>query len=75
MSHFEVVYGINPIGLLDLVPKATKKLFSSDADKRIKEIKKLHEQVRVTIEKQNELYMKVANKYRKHVEFSVGDLV
>ena len=42
MSPFEVVYGSNPIGPLDLVPYPTKKQFNGDVDERVKEIKKLH---------------------------------
>ena len=75
MSPFEVVYGVNPIGPLDLLPYPTKKQFSGDANERVKEIKKLHEHVRAFIEKQNERYVKAANKHRKHVEFNMGDLV
>ena len=32
LSPFKVVYGVNPIGLLDLVPYPTKKQFSGDAN-------------------------------------------
>ena len=39
MSPFEVVYGVNPIGPLDVLPYATKKQFSGDANDRVKEIK------------------------------------
>ena len=59
-SLFEVIYGDNPTGLLDLVPYSTTKL---------------HEDVKATIEKQNEMYIQAANKYRKHVEFNTSDLV
>ena len=41
ISHFEVVYGTNPIDPLDLVPYSTKKQFGGDADQRVKEIKKI----------------------------------
>ena len=57
-SPFEVVYGLQPIGPLDLAPHATSKQFSGDTEIRTKEIKKLHEEVRLKIEKQNEKYMK-----------------
>lgn len=46
-----------------------------DADERAKQIKKLHESVKATIDKQNDKYMQAANKHRKLVEFNVGDLV
>ena len=75
MSPFEVVYGVNPIGPLDLLPYLTKKQFSGDASERVKEIKKIHELVRASIEKQNERHVRAANKHRKHVEFNVGDLL
>ena len=52
ISPFKVVYGVNPIGPLDLLPYPTKKQFSGDANKRVKEIKKLHELIRASIEKQ-----------------------
>ena len=64
-----------PIGPLDLVPRATKHQFSGDAETRVKEIRKLHEDVKVKIEKQNEKYQKAMNKNRKKMEFKVGDLV
>ena len=51
MSPFEVVYGANLIGSLDLVSYPTKKLFIIDADERVKEIKKLHEHVKSSFEK------------------------
>ena len=75
MSPFEVVYGVNLISPLDLLPYPTKKQFSGDANERVKEIKKLHELVRASIEKQNERYVRAKNKHRKHVEFNVRDLV
>ena len=73
MSHFEVVYETNPIGPLDLVPYPSKKQFNGDTDERVKEIKKLHELVRASIEKQNEKYIRAANKHGKHMVFNVGD--
>ena len=51
MNPFEVVYGANLIGLLDLVPYPTKKLFIVDVDERVKKIKKLHEHVKSSFEK------------------------
>ena len=57
-SPFPVIYGTNPIGPLDLVPYSIKRQFSWDAIERVEEIQKLHEQVRASIEKQNERYVK-----------------
>ena len=50
-SPFEVVYGLQSIGPMELAPHATIKQFSGDAEVRAKEIKKLHEEVHLKIEK------------------------
>ena len=46
-SLFEVVYSLIPIGPLDLVPRAIKHQFSGDAEIKVKEIRKLHKDVKV----------------------------
>ncbi|CAL2257294.1 unnamed protein product [Prunus armeniaca] len=74
-SPFMVVYGSNPISPLDLAPLPTSYQFSGDAEERAKNIKKLHEQVRERIIKQNEKYQRQANKHRKPAAFKEGDLV
>ena len=70
---FEVVYGLQPIGPMELAPHPTIQQFSGDAEVRAKEIKKLHEEVRLKIEKKNAKYVEQANRRRKYVEFEVGD--
>ena len=60
---------------MELAPHATIKQFSGDVEVRAKEIKKLHEEVRLKIEKQNAKYVEQENRHRKYVEFEVGDLV
>ena len=42
-SPFEVVYGLQPIGFMDLAPHAITKQFREDVEVRAKEIKKLLE--------------------------------
>lgn len=74
-SPFEIVYGKHPITPLDLVPSKTETTFSGVADERVKYIKKLHEQVREKIAKQNEKYAQQGNKHRRKVTFQVGDEV
>ena len=74
-SPFEVVYGLQPIGPMKLAPHPTIQQFSGDAEVRAKEIKKLHEEVRLKIEKNNAKYVEQANRRRKYVEFEVGELV
>jgi hypothetical protein len=74
-SPFEAVYGLNPIGPLELAPLLVTKHLSGDAEERAKEIKKLYEQIRGRILKKNEKYSKQANKHRKPAAFKEGDLV
>ncbi|WOG81676.1 hypothetical protein DCAR_0100827 [Daucus carota subsp. sativus] len=74
-SPFEVVYGQNPSSPLDLAPLPATNNFSGDAVDRADHIKKLHEQVRLKIVKQNEKYKKQANKFRKPAVYKEGDLV
>ncbi|PKI44976.1 hypothetical protein CRG98_034615 [Punica granatum] len=74
-SLFEVVYGSNPIGPLDLVPFPINHSFSSDAEERVKQIWSMHKEVRKKIIRQNEKYTEQANKFRKPTTFKEGDLV
>ena len=74
-SPFEVAYGLQPIGPMNLAPHATTKQFSGDAKVRAKETKKLHENDLLKIEKQNANYVEQENRRRKFVEFEVGELV
>ena len=74
-SPFEAVYGMNPIGPLDLSPIHVNSQFSGEADERAKFIKKIHEQVRSKILKQTEKYKRQHDKHRKKVVFKEGDLV
>ena len=74
-SPFEVVYGLQPIGAMEFAPHPTIHQFSGDAEVRAKEIKKLHKEVRLKIEKNNAKYVEQAYRCRKYVEFEVGELV
>jgi len=75
LSPFQVVYGCNPRTPLDLTPLPTPAKFSWEAEKRAKEIKDLHTQVRERIEKVNSQIMQQVNKHKKGVQFQPGDLV
>ena len=48
---------------------------SFEAEERAREMKKLHEKIRAQTEKTTAVYKEKANKHRKHMEFSPGDLV
>ena len=71
-SPFEVVYGLQQIRPMELAPI---KQLSGDVEVRSKEIKKLHEEVCLKIEKQNAKYVELENRRHKYVEFEVGDLI
>ena len=75
ISPFKVVYGLDPLGPLDLVPRPLDQKPSADAEQRVKEIQHLHEKVRVRIRKSNLSYSTQANKHRRERVFQPGDLV
>uniref|UniRef100_A0A2N9G3B0 Reverse transcriptase n=1 Tax=Fagus sylvatica TaxID=28930 RepID=A0A2N9G3B0_FAGSY len=74
-SPFEIVYGFNPLTLLDLLPLPVNERTSLDGQKKAEMVKKLHESVRQHIEKKNEQYANKANKGRRQVIFEPGDWV
>jgi hypothetical protein len=61
-SPFEIVYGFNPLTLLDLLPLPVNERTSLDGQKKAEMVKKLHESVQQHIEKKNEQYANKANK-------------
>jgi len=64
-----VVYGTDPIRPLDLAPKVQVNKLNVEANKRVKEIQKLHKQVATKIEKSNASYHAQPNKPIKKVIF------
>ena len=72
-SPFEIVYGFNPLTLLDLLPLPFNEMTSLDGEKKAEMVKKLHESVRKHIEKKNKQYATKANKGRRQVLFGPGD--
>ena len=74
-SPFEIVYGFNPLTLLDLLPLLVNERTSLDGQKKDEMVKKLHESVRQHIEKKNEQYANKANKGRRQVIFEPSDWV
>ena len=69
ISSFKVVYGSYPLGPLDLVPRALDQKLSADVEEWVKEIQKLHEQVKHKNEKYNCTYENQGNKHWKNVVF------
>ncbi|KAK4278569.1 hypothetical protein QN277_016400 [Acacia crassicarpa] len=75
-SPFEIVYGLNPLTPLDLLPLPNNSIFQhKDGKSKAEYVRKLHEKVKANIEKKVESYVKQANKGRKMVVFELGDWV
>jgi len=75
LSPFKVVYGVEPLSPLDLVPRPLDGKLSVEADKGVEEIKHLHERVKLRIEKSNASYQAQPNKHKRRVVFQPRDLV
>nr|GEU43684.1 reverse transcriptase [Tanacetum cinerariifolium] len=73
LSHFMVVYGMNPHTPLDLAVIDTTTKFSKDASDLAADIKRLHKQVHAKISKNNELLKYRRDKNRKHILFQPGE--
>jgi hypothetical protein len=74
-SPFEIVYGFNPLTLMDLIPLPFEESVSLDGEKKAKMVRQLNEGVRLQIEKKNRLYTSKANKGYKLVVFQPSDWV
>ena len=74
-SPFEIVYGFNPLTLLDLLPLAVNERTSLDDQKKAEMVNKLHESVWQHMKKKNEQYATKANKGHRQVIFKPGDWV
>jgi hypothetical protein len=64
-SHFEIVYGFNPLTPMDLVHLPLKEKVSSDVEKNEKTVRQLHKRVQLQIKKKSMLDACKANKRRK----------
>ncbi|XP_071905717.1 uncharacterized protein [Coffea arabica] len=74
-SPFEIVYGFNPLTPLDLSPLPSSEHINMDGAKRADFVKKLHEQVRLNIERRMDQVAQRVNKGRQRVVFEPGDWV
>ena len=74
-TPFQVLYGFNPITLLELSDLPLDMRESFDAKEKSKAMKKLHESIRGQIAKANEAYRRRANKHRRPIHFQPSDLV
>lgn len=69
LSPFKVVYGIDPLSPLDLIPRPLDQKPCADAATRVEEIQKIRELARRKIEKSNASYQAQANKHKNKVVF------
>ncbi|XP_027184028.1 uncharacterized protein LOC113782336, partial [Coffea eugenioides] len=74
-SPFEICYGFNPLTPLDLSPLPSSEHINMDGAKRADFVKKLHEQVRLNIERRMDQVAQRVNKGRQRVVFEPGDWV
>ena len=70
-----MVYGIDLVSPLDLIPHPLDQRPSADAAARVEEIQKLHELAKAKIEKTTLSHAAQANKHKREKLFKPGDLV
>ena len=74
-TPFEIVYGFNPLTVLDLLPLPLNEIANLDGERKADLVKEIHEKARKAIEKKNESNTHRANKGQKQVLFEPGDWV
>ena len=74
-SPFQVVYGINPVGVLDLVQLPLEDKISDDEEAFVEHIQQLQKQVRWKLQASNEHYTIIKDvRWQYHV-LNEGDFV
>ena len=61
-SPFKIVYGFNPLTLLNLAPLPIFERVNLDGKKKTEIVKQIHEKAKFNIERRTEQYAKQANK-------------
>jgi len=74
-SPFELVYGFNPLTVLDLSPLPLSEIANLDGEKKAELIREIHAKARAHIDMKNKSYADRANKGRRRVVFQPGDWV
>ena len=72
-APFEIVYGFNPLTLLDLTPLPMDGRINFDENKKADFVSHIHEKAKQNIEKRIEQYANQANKGSKKVVFEPRD--
>lgn len=74
-SPFQIVYGQNPKGVLDLVELPITETISDNAEAFAEHIHQLQEEVRAQLQENNSKYKAAADAHRREKIFQEGDLV
>lgn len=74
-APFQIVYGIHPRGVLELRELPKEDPFSADGEAFASAIKEVHDQVKSHLQQFAVKYKAHADKKKRDVQFSVGDLV
>lgn len=74
-SHFEVLYGIHPRGILELRDIQELERRSAQGEGYAVAMKEIHDRVRETLQKNTEKYKEKANEKKRDVQYKMGDLV
>jgi hypothetical protein len=75
MGPFEIVYGLLPRALIDLMPLPSSEKLHFDAKQRAELMLKMHETTKENIERMNAKYKISSDKGRKQLDFEPVDLV
>jgi hypothetical protein len=75
VSPFQIVYDFNPRARIDLLPSLLLETTSFDASQQSEFILKMHETIKLNIEKMNDKYHIAASKGHKEVKLEPSDLV
>ena len=73
MCPFEVVYGFKSLAPIDLLPLPLQERSNMEASKHASYVKKIHEKVRLKIERRMVQYAKQANKGHHKLIFELRD--
>lgn len=75
LSPFQIIYGRNPSGVLDLLPIQRVGDEHPRATEMAEHLRGIHEQVRSRIENTNLKYKQRVDRHRRQILFDVGDFV
>jgi hypothetical protein len=74
-STFQIVYGANPKGIVDLVDLPANPYISPDATNFVENIREIHQQVEHKLQSMNEQYKKHVDLHRRKKIFQEGEMV